>query len=105
LTSSLVGIPPGLAEQGKEVGRRVARAVLEWRQNDGWPATITPDTDYVLPPFPGMYQPTPPANSAPTFTFYRNVAPFGLASSTHFLPPSPPSLTSERYARDFNETK
>jgi hypothetical protein len=105
LTTSLVGIPPGLAEQGKEVGRRVARAVLEWRQDDGWPATIMPDTAYVLPPFPGVYQPTPPANSAPTFTFYRNVAPFGLVSSTHFLPPSPPSLTSERYARDFNETK
>jgi hypothetical protein len=105
LTSSLAGIPPGLAEQGKEVGRQTAQAVLEWRQNDGWPATITPDTSYVLPPFPGMYQPTPPANSAPTFTFYRDAAPFALVSSTHFLPPSPPVLTSERYARDFNQTK
>jgi hypothetical protein len=105
LTTSLAGIPPGLAKQGKEVGRRVARAVLEWRQNDGWPATIMPDTAYVLPPFPGMYQPTPPANSAPTFTFYRDAAPFALVSSTHFLPPSPPFLTSERYARDLNQTK
>ena len=105
LTNSLAGIPRGLAEQGKEVGRRAARAVLEWRQNDGWPAAITPDTSYVLPPFPGMWQPTPTANSAPTFTFYRNAAPFAIASSTHFLPPSPPVLTSERYARDLNETK
>ena len=41
----------------------VARAVLEWRQNDGWPATIVPDATYVLPPTPGNWQPTPPTSS------------------------------------------
>ena len=105
LTASLVGIPLGPAEQGKIVGSRAAQAILEWRQDDGWPTTITPDIEYVLPAFPGMWQPTPTANSAPTFTFYRDAAPFGLVSSTQFLPASPPRLTSERYARDFNETK
>jgi hypothetical protein len=105
LTRSQVGIPPGLAEQGKAIGTLVAQEVLQWRQNDGWPATITPDTDYPLPPFPGLYQRTPLANSAPTFTFYRNATPFALLSSTQFLPPSPPAITSERYAKDFNETK
>lgn len=105
LTRSLVGIPPGLAEQGKVIGSRVAREVLEWRRDDGWPATITPDTDYPLPPFPGLYQRTPTANSAPTFTFYRNAMPFAILSSTQFLPPSPPAITSARYAEDFNETK
>ena len=104
LTSSLAGIPRGLAEQGKIVGSQVAREVLRWRQDDGWPATITPDADFGLPPFPGLYRRTPPANSAPTFTFYRNAMPFALESSTQFLPP-PPLVTSERYARDFNETK
>jgi hypothetical protein len=39
------------------------RLILEWRENDGWPAAITPDPTYVLPPFPGLWQPTPPANS------------------------------------------
>jgi hypothetical protein len=105
LTRSMVGIPRGLAEQGKAIGSQVAMEVLKWRQNDGWPATITPDTDYPLPPFPGLYQRTPPANGAPTFTFYRNVTPFALLSSTQFLPPSPPAITSARYAKDFNETK
>jgi len=79
--------------------------VLKWRQDDGWPATITPDAEYALPPFPGLYQRTPPANGAPTFTFYRNATPFALVSSTQFLPPPPPLVTSERYAKDFNETK
>ena len=105
LLRSQVGIPRGLAELGKVVGSQVAQEVLKWRQQDGWPAAITPDADYPLPPFPGLYQPTPPANSAPTFTFYRDAMPFALLSSTQFLPPSPPSITSARYAQDFNETK
>ena len=105
LTRSQVGIPRGLAEQGKAIGSQVALEVLKWRQDDGWPATIAPDADYPLPPFPGLYQPTPLANSAPTFTFYRNAAPFALLSSTQLLPPSPPAITSARYAQDFNETK
>jgi hypothetical protein len=105
LTRSQVGIPRGLAEQGKIIGSQVAQEVLKWRREDGWPATIAPDADYPLPPFPGLYQPTPPANSAPTFVFYRNATPFALLSSTQCLPPSPPSITSARYAQDFNETK
>ena len=105
LTRSLVGIPRGVAEQGKVIGSQVAQEVLKWRQADGWPATITPDADYALPPIPGLYQRTPPANRAPTFTFYRDATPFALLSSTQYLPPSPPSITSARYAQDFNETK
>jgi plasmid stability protein len=105
LASELVGIPPGLAKQGREIGRAAAQAVLAWRQGDGWPSVISPDPTYVLPPFPGLWQPTPPANSFATFTFYPNVVPFALLTSTQFLPPPPPTLTSARYARDFNETK
>ena len=64
---------------------------------------ISPDPTYVLPPFPGLWQPTPPANSFATFTFFPNVVPFAMLTSTQFLPPPPPTLTSARYARDFNE--
>jgi hypothetical protein len=105
LAGQLAGIPPGHAMQGAAIGRQVALAILAWRTNDGWPAAITPDPSYVLPPFPGLWQPTPPANSLATFTFYPNVVPFALLTSTQFLPPPPPTLTSEQYARDFNETK
>lgn len=56
-----------------EIGRAAAKAVLDWRQNDGWPTTqaaaTAPDPTYALPPFPGLWQPTPPANSFATFTF------------------------------------
>jgi len=109
LASQLAGMPPGQARQGIAIGHASAKAVLDWRQNDGWPATqaaaTTPDMTFVLPPFPGLWQPTPPANSLATFTFYRNVRPFAMLTSTEFLPPPPPTLTSARYAADFNEVK
>ena len=105
LAKDLAGIPSGRAKQGTAIGRAVAQAVLLWRQNDGWLPTIVPDPTYVLPTTPGNWQPTPPANSFATFTFYPRVVPFALQTSTQFLPPPPPTLTSERYARDFNETK
>jgi hypothetical protein len=105
LASQLASIPPGLSAQGRAAGSDSAQAVLEWRTGDGWPAEITQDPSYVLPPFPGLWQPTPPANSFATFTFFPNVVPFALLTSTQFLPPPPPTLTSARYARDLNETK
>jgi hypothetical protein len=105
LASQLASVPPRLAQQGREIGRRAALAILEWRTGDGWPTVISPDPTYVLPPFPGLWQPTPPANSFATFTFFPNVAPFAMLTSTQFLPPPPPTLTSARYADDFNETK
>jgi hypothetical protein len=109
LASQLAGMPPGLARQGVAVGQASAKAVLEWRKNDGWPATqaaaIAPDPTYVLPPFPGLWQPTPPATSFATFTFYPHVLPFAMLTATQFLPPPPPTLISTRYATDFNEVK
>lgn len=104
LKAQLERIPQGPARLGVEVGQQVAHAVLAWRTNDGW-QPIVPDPTYVLPPFPGAWQPTPPANSFATFTFYPRVRPFAMATSTQFVPFAPPTLTSERYARDLNETK
>ena len=109
LASQLAGMPPGRARQGVAIGKASAKAVLDWRQNDGWPATqaaaTTPDPTYVLPPFPGLWQPTPPANSFATFTFYPHVVPFAMLTATQFLPPPPPTLISAHYAADFNEVK
>jgi hypothetical protein len=105
LASLLDSIPAGQARQGQAIGRRAAQAVLEWRSSDGWPAAISPDPTYVLPPFPGLWQRTPPANSFATFTFFPRVVPFALLTATQHLPPAPPTLTSARYAQDFNETK
>jgi hypothetical protein len=80
-------------------GTLVAREILAWRQNDGWAATAPP---FVLPPFPGLWQPAP---GAAIFTQYPQVTPFALLTGTQYFPPPPPTLTSERYAQGFAEVK
>jgi len=102
LANSLQGIPPRRAGLGIEVGRIVAERMLAFRSNDGW--TVTPPP-YVLPPTPGNWQPTPPANAIATFTHAPGVKPFALMSTSQFSPPPPPELTSVEYAIDFNEVK
>jgi hypothetical protein len=102
LESQLAGLPPGRASLGRSIGARVAADILEWRQNDGWAAPLPA---YVPPPFPGLWQPTPPAFSVALFTQLPNVTPFALLTNTQYLPPPPPMLTSEHYARDFDEVK
>ena len=108
LATQLAGILPGRARQGEAIGHAAAAAVLKWRHNDGWPALqtdIVPDPTYVLPMFPGLWQPTPPANSLATFTFFPRVVPFAMLTSTQFLPAPPPTLISARYTADFDEVK
>jgi hypothetical protein len=102
LAGRLATIPPGRRAQGVWVGKKVAAKVIEWRQNDGWAAT---PPAYVLPPFPGLWQPTPPGNLPPAFPQLPGTLPFALLTNTQFLHPAPPTLTSERYAKDFNEVK
>ena len=104
LASQLAGLPPGRVKQGVAIGRAVARAILEWRQNDGWPPTIAPDPTYVLPLTPGNWQPTPPGSASPRSRSFRTWRLWD--SDQHPVSAAaPPALTSERYAEDFNETK
>ncbi|HEY0686870.1 MAG TPA: vanadium-dependent haloperoxidase [Steroidobacter sp.] len=102
LAGNLADIPPGLARLGSNVGARVARQVINWRANDGWSAMPPP---YELPLLPGLWQPTPPTLATATFTHLMNVTPFGVITSTQYLPGPPPTLTSEQYTADFNEVK
>ena len=87
---------------GIGIGQVVAARMLAARVNDGWFATPPP---YVLSTLPGNWQPTPPANSAATFTHTPGVRLFALLSNIQFAPPPPPALTSVKYAEDFNEVK
>ena len=95
--------PSGFVRRGAALGARVAKEILEWRQNDGW--VVSPFPAYSEPLLPGRCQPTPPNNPTPAFTHLQNAAPMALLTATQYLPPPPPSLTSERYAADLNEVK
>ena len=102
LAASFEGIEENRREQGIRVGQIVAARMLETRSNDGW--NVTPPA-YSLPSTPGNWQPTPPTNTAATFTHYGAVVPFGMQSSSQFRPNPPPAMTSAEYSRDLNEVK
>lgn len=97
---SIAGLPDNRVKQGLKFGEQAAAALLAARANDGW--TVTPPP-YSLPTTPGNWQPTPSAPAA--FTHYPGVKPFALKSSSQFMPPPPPALTSPEYAAAFNEVK
>ncbi len=102
LATSLAGLPDQAMRDGIEAGAEVARATLALRAGDGWSRPFPPLT---LPSLPGYWVPTPPANANATFTNYPDVVGFIVPNGRQFLTEGPPALTSERYARDFNETK
>jgi hypothetical protein len=95
--------PSGYVRAGARIGARVASEILSWRQNDGWVVAAPPP--YSEPLLPGRWQPTPPNNAAAAFTHLQYAAPMALLTATQYVPSPPPSLTSERYAADFNEVK
>ena len=101
LTARLATIHPLRAQLGAQVGREVAKKILEWRATDGWstPQTFTP------PALPGVWQPTPPAFAAAGFVQAGDAKPFGLPTPYYYLPRRPPSLNSQEYADAVNEIK
>jgi hypothetical protein len=101
LAERLADIHPMRAQLGSQVGREVAKKILEWRANDGWslPQTFTPA------PLPGTWRPTPPAFAAAAFVQSVDAMPLGLPRPYHFMPRRPPELDSQEYADGVNEIK
>ena len=101
--TAIAALPPGDArDRGIAVGTEVANAVAAWRANDG--------RFFVAPPYvpgsdAGAYQLTPPAFAAPVLTYAPHLRPFAILRASQFRAYGPPNLTSERFAKDFNETK
>ena len=100
--ASLAKLPDGKAKtRGIAFGIRAADNLIRLRANDGRNAPI----EFTQPAAPGVWGPTPPGflpMSAPWLGF---VTPLLVRSATQFAPPPPPTLTSARYTRDFNEVK
>jgi VCPO second helical-bundle domain len=102
LAESLSTVPDGDAEDaGVALGRAVGDAALHARAHDGY---ATPDP-FNPAPGPGVWEPTPPAFAPMLEPQFQNVTPFTLRDRGQFLPDPPPPLTSEQYARDYNEVK
>jgi hypothetical protein len=104
LAISLAAIPDGRAEDdGVAVGQAAAAAMVAARAGDG----SAPPAFWVPPTAdPGEWQTTPACPPlGGVFLHWRNVTPFGLASTDQFRSAPPPALTSNRYRKDFDEVK
>src|SRR5437763_11902858 len=100
--ASLALIPDGPAKtNGISVGQQSAAGILLFRANDGRDAVVP----YIPGSGPGVWIPTPPgflAAQAPEVAYVR---PFTLNSPSQLRAEEPPDLSSDTWARDYNETK
>jgi hypothetical protein len=94
--------PPGATgPDGVAVGLTAARGILAERGADG-SSTQVP---YIPSNEPGQWRRTPPFYRPPLDPHWRYVKLFAIPEIEPFVPPPPPALTSEEYARDFNQVK
>ena len=101
--ASLAGIADGVPKtRGIAVGEAAAAAMIAARTADG---RYGPPGFPLDPPGPGVWEPTLPAFVNDPNAWLRNVKPFLVESSSQFRSAGPYPLTSNRYARDFDEVK
>jgi hypothetical protein len=104
--NSLASIPDGQAKNdGIATGEAAALAMIALRANDG---SSPPQFKIPGPPVPGDWQATPSCpivNGVAVGEFFQwqNVTPFGIPSARAFLLGPPPALTSNEYAKAYNE--
>jgi hypothetical protein len=105
-SNSLAQIPDGQAKSdGIATGDAAAAALIALRANDG---SSPPQFNVPGPPVPGEWQATsscPIVNGvAVGIAFqWQNVTPFGIPNAGDFLLGPPPALTSNQYAKAYNE--
>lgn len=98
---SLLAIPDGRAKRrGITVGARTAGAMIAARRDDG----AFGDQTWPVGTRPGQWRPTPPTFTV-TGAWVGYLKPFLIPSASMFRTSGPPALTSDRYARDFDEVR
>jgi vanadium-dependent haloperoxidase-like protein len=100
--ASLATVTDDVAKtNGVAVGHSAATAILAVRAQDGRDAVVT----YVPGSGPGVWTPTPPAFLAAQAPETPFVQTFALNTGSQFRPDPPFALTSDEWARDYNEIK
>ena len=100
--ASLATIPNSQAKtDGIALGEEVAALLIAQRAGDGFraPVTYTPPS----PPIPGVWIPTAP--TPPIGPYLGLMRTFAIDSADRFRPGGPPALSSQKWARDYNEVK
>jgi hypothetical protein len=105
-TNSLASIQDGQAkDDGIATGEAAALAMIALRADDGSSIVLFKIPG---PPVPGEWQATPSCPivegvAVGLFFQWQNVTPFGIPSASAFLLGPPPALTSNQYAKTYNE--
>ncbi len=104
LAASLSKYGISASDPGLWFGESVAEQIVGLRANDGALAAQFP---YSAPGAGsrGVWVATPPANAQALLPGWGQLLPWVLRSGWQFRPDEGPSLTSDRYTRDFNEVK
>jgi len=109
--TSLAAIPDGMGKtRGIATGQAAAAQMITLRLNDG---SSPPQFSLPASTDPGVWQLTPSCPAAGGINFqWQNITPFGVPSTpgskawiAPFALPPPPTLTSRRYTRDYDEVK
>jgi hypothetical protein len=96
--SLLGGVPDGAAKTaGIAVGDQAANVIVAMCADDG---VVAPDV-YRPHAGPGVYVPT----MSPAVPHWGKRRPWAMSRGDQFRPGPPPSLTSDTWARDYNEIK
>jgi hypothetical protein len=101
--TSLGGLgAPGVSD-GVALGQAAANDIIALRTGDGRNAA-TPTYGTIGPIIPGQWQLQTAAQTAQT-PWVASMRPFVLQQASQFRVGPPPALTSQQYAKDFNEIK
>lgn len=100
-STSLAAIPDGPRKTaGIQAGQEAAAGIIALRQGDG----VEANTGFSMPaPAPGVWQ--LPAGQTPQTPWVAKMRPFLLQSPDQFRPGPPPALTSQQWAKEYNEIK
>ena len=104
--NSLASIPDSQAKtDGIATGAAAALAMIALRANDG---SSPPQFKIPGPAVPGEWQATPTCPimngiAVGAFFHWQNLTPFGIRHASDFLLGPPPALTSNAYAKTYNE--
>lgn len=90
-------------DDGIEVGKHAAAAVLDKRKDDN--RNLPDAVGYTPGTGPGVWIPTPDGTTIPQTPFLQFVTPFGYDDPARFRPAAPPALDSKTYTNDYNEIK
>jgi hypothetical protein len=101
---ALIADGPG-KDDGVTTGEAAALAMVALRASDG---SSPPQFKVPGPAVPGEWQATPSCPivngiAVGTAFHWQNVTPFGISSASDFLLDPPPALTSNKYAKAYNE--